>query len=73
MQNCDKALPSIILASEALSVKMLIPLEPCGTFGSNFVFICILTFTVDCVRTCRLFFGNSVERFKMAADEIVKA
>ena len=72
MQNGDKALPSITLAGEALSVKMLIPLEPCGIFCSNFVYLCILTFTVDCVRTCRLF-RNSVERFKMAAGEIVKS
>ena len=28
--------------------------------------------TVDCVKPCRLF-GNSVERYKMAAGEIVKS
>ena len=43
MENCDEASPSIILASEALLVKMLITLEPDGIFGSNFVYLCILT------------------------------
>ena len=43
MQKCDKASPSIILAGQALLVKMLIPLEPCGAFGSDFVYLCILT------------------------------
>ena len=43
MRNGDEASPSIILAGQALLVKMLIPLEPCGAFGSNFVYLCILT------------------------------
>ena len=43
MQNGDKPSPSIIFAGQALLVKMLIPLEPCGAFGSNFVNLCILT------------------------------
>ena len=43
MKKCDKASPSIILAGRALLVKMLITLEPDGIFGSNFVYLCILT------------------------------
>ena len=43
MQNGDEASPSIILARQALFVKMLIPLEPCGSFGSKFLYLCILT------------------------------
>ena len=41
MQNGNEALPSIILASRALLVKMVITLEPHGKFGSNFVYYCI--------------------------------
>ena len=37
MGNGDEASPSIILAGLALLVKMLIILEPCGSFGSNFL------------------------------------
>ena len=43
MQKCDEASPSIILAGRALLVKMLITFEPHGIFGSNFVYLCILT------------------------------
>ena len=43
MQNGGETSPSIILAGQALLVKMLIPVEPCGAFGSNFVYFCILT------------------------------
>ena len=43
MQNGDEASPSIILAGQALLVKMLITLERHGIFGSNFVYYCILT------------------------------
>ena len=43
MQNGNEALPSVILADRALFVKMLITLEPRGEFGSNFVYLCILT------------------------------
>ena len=43
MQKGDEASPSIILARQALLVKMLINLEPHGIFGSNFVYLCILT------------------------------
>ena len=43
MKKGDKASPSIILAGQALLVKMLITLEPHGIFGSNFVYLCILT------------------------------
>ena len=42
MQNGGEASPSIILAGQALLVKMLIPVEPCGAFGSNFVYLCII-------------------------------
>ena len=42
MQNGDVASPSIILASLALLVKMIITLEPCGSFGSNFLYLCIV-------------------------------
>ena len=47
MQKCDEASPSIILAGRALLVKMLITLESHGIFGSNFVFLCILTLSSD--------------------------
>ena len=43
MQKGDEASPSIILAGRALLVKMLITLKPHGIFGSNFVYLCILT------------------------------
>ena len=43
MQKGDEASPSIILAGRALLVKTLINLEPHGIFGSNFVYLCILT------------------------------
>ena len=43
MKKDDEASPSIILAGRALLVKMLIILEPDGIFGSNFVYLCILT------------------------------
>ena len=43
MRKGDEALPSIILAGQALLVKMLITLEQHGIFGSNFVYLCILT------------------------------
>ena len=43
MQKGDEVSPNIILAGRALLVKMLITLEPHGIFGSNFVYLCILT------------------------------
>ena len=43
MRKGDEASPSIILAGRALLVKMLIPLEPRGAFGSTFESLCILT------------------------------
>ena len=43
MHNDDEASPSIILAGLALLVKMLITLKIPGIFGSNFVYLCILT------------------------------
>ena len=43
MKRCDEASPNIILAGQALLVKMLITLEPHGIFVSNFVYLCILT------------------------------
>ena len=36
MQNGEEASPSVILARQALFVKMLITLEQLGAFGSNF-------------------------------------
>ena len=44
MKKGDEASPSIILAGQALLVKMIITLEPHGMFCSNFVYLCILTF-----------------------------
>ena len=41
--NGDEASPSIILAGRALLMKVLKTLEPCGAFGSNFDYLCILT------------------------------
>ena len=43
MQNGDEALSIIVLAGQALLMKMLITLEPCSVFGSNFEYLCILT------------------------------
>ena len=43
MQNGDEASPSIILAGQALLMKMLITLELDGIFCSNFAYYCILT------------------------------
>ena len=43
MQKGDEALPSTILVSRAILVKMIITLKPHGIFGSNFVYLCILT------------------------------
>ena len=48
MKKGDEALPSIILAGQALLVKMLITLEPHGIFGSNFVHKCISTLYSHC-------------------------
>ena len=45
MKKGDEASPSIILDGQALLVKMLITLEPRGAFGSNFEYLCILTFS----------------------------
>ena len=42
MLKGDNASPSIILADQALLVKMLITLEPRGAYGSNFEYLCIL-------------------------------
>ena len=43
MRNGKKASPSIILVGLALLVKMFKALEPCGSFGSNSPYLCILT------------------------------
>ena len=48
MKKGDKSSPSIILAGRGLLVKMLITLEPHGIFGSNFVYLCILTLPSPC-------------------------
>ena len=45
MQNDDEVSPSIILVDQALLVKLLIPLELHGTFGSDFVYLCFLIFS----------------------------
>ena len=50
MQKGDEASPSIILAGQALLVKMLITLERRGIFGSNFLYLCILTLVCITVR-----------------------
>ena len=52
MQRSDEASPSIILAGRALLVKMLITLEPHGIFGSNFVYLCILTLSSHWYEKC---------------------
>ena len=46
MQNGDEASPNINLAGPALLVKMLITLEPHGIFGSNYVYLCMLTLSI---------------------------
>ena len=43
MKKVDEASRSIILAGRAPVVKMLITLEPHGIFGSNIVYLCIVT------------------------------
>ena len=43
MKKGDEASTSIILTGRALLVKKLITLKPNGIFGSNFVYLCILT------------------------------
>ena len=52
MQKSDEASPSTILASRSLLVKMLITLEPQCIFGSNFVYLCILTLPSHCNEKC---------------------
>ena len=42
MKKCDEASPSIIFAGQAL---LFITLEADGIFGSNFVYLCILTWS----------------------------
>ena len=43
MQNGEETSPSIILAGQALLMKMFLTLELCGIFCLNFVYLCILT------------------------------
>ena len=43
MRNDGEASASIILTGQALFVKMLITLKCIDIFGSNFVYLCILT------------------------------
>ena len=45
MKKGDKALRSIILAGQALLVKMLITLEPRYAFGSNFEYFFFIFFS----------------------------
>ena len=56
MKKCDEASLSIIFAGRALMVKMLIALEPHGIFGSNFVYLSILTLSSHWYekKTCRM-------------------
>ena len=42
----DEASPSIILDGQTLLVKMLIPFTPRGAYGSNFVYLFILTLSI---------------------------
>ena len=43
MKTGDEASLSIILAGRALLVKILITLEMCGAFCSNFEYLCVFT------------------------------
>ena len=52
MQKPNEASPSIILAGQALLVKMRLTLEPHGIFGSNFVYLCILTLSSHWYKKC---------------------
>ena len=52
MQKCDEASPSIIFAGRAVLVKLLITLEPHVLFGSNFVYLCILTLSSHWYEKC---------------------
>ena len=52
MRNGDEASASIILASVALLVKILITLEPCGSFDLNILYLCILNIVQPLV--CKL-------------------
>ena len=49
MKKGDKASPSIILAGQALLVKMLITLEPHGIYGSNFEYFFIFFSILFCL------------------------
>ena len=46
MHNDDEASPSHILAGQAHLVRMLITLEMPGIFGSNFLYLCILSLSI---------------------------
>ena len=59
MQKGDEASPSIILVSPAVSVKMLITLEPHGIIGSNFVYLCILTLSSQWYKKVMRFYRAS--------------
>ena len=52
MQKGDEASPSISLAGRALLVKMIIILKPHCIFGSNFVYLCILTLSSHRFEKC---------------------
>ena len=52
MKKCDKGSQSIVLAGLALLVKMLITLEPDGMFGSNFIYLCIVTLSSHWYEKC---------------------
>ena len=62
MHNGEEASPSIILAGQALLVKMLITLEPCGSFGSNLLMYFNIVKPLVCKTVIRLHlasFGRS--------------
>ena len=52
----DEASPSIILAGRALLVKMLITLELCYAFGSNFEYLFLFFFLLFCFFFFNYFF-----------------
>ena len=54
MKKGDEASPSIILADPAILVKMLITLEPCCAFGSNFEYLCSIAQSLVCKTVTRL-------------------
>ena len=50
--NFDEASPRIIFSGRYLLVKMLITLEPCGAFCSNFADLCIIHHLATGMQIC---------------------